>query len=55
MDPLMNKPDSRFVLSLSVDWSRVLGILGITLEVVAVVWVLTSFSFEPVIPVYQWY
>ena len=25
------------------------------LEIIAVIWVLTSFSFQPVIPVYQWY
>ena len=25
------------------------------LEVIAVIWVLTEFSFQPVLPVYQWY
>ena len=26
-----------------------------TLEIIAVIWVLTNFSSQPVIPVYQWY
>jgi len=25
------------------------------LEAIAVIWVLTNFSFQPVLPVYQWY
>ena len=25
------------------------------LEVVAIIWTITNFSFQPVIPVYQWY
>lgn len=41
--------------SLQIDWQRVRRTLEIVLEVLAVVWVLTSYSFEPVIPVYQWY
>jgi len=51
----MNKSDFRFVSDLTVDWGRVRRILETALEAVAVVWVLTSFSFQSVIPVYQWY
>ena len=51
----MNKSDFQFELSLTIDWTRVRRILEAVLEAVAVVWVVTSFSFEAVIPVYQWY
>jgi hypothetical protein len=44
-----------FTLALEVDWTRVARTVELVLEVVAVLWVLTSFSFEPVVPVYQWY
>lgn len=41
--------------ALQVDWNRVRRILEIVFEAIAVVWVVTSYSFESVIPVYQWY
>lgn len=51
MGPSIMKPEASF----EVDWGRVLRLLEIVFEAVAVIWVLTSYSFEPVIPVYQWY
>lgn len=51
----MIRPRIAIEASLEVDWSRVLRVLEIVAEAVAVLWVLTSYSFEPVIPVYQWY
>lgn len=45
----------KMTFSLQIDWHRVRRILQVTLEAVAVVWVVTSYSFEPVVPVYQWY
>ena len=51
----MKMPRLTVELSLEVDWNRVARAVELVLEVVAVVWVLTSYSFEPVVPVYQWY
>jgi hypothetical protein len=41
--------------SLQIDWHRVRRSLEFALEAAAVLWVVTSYSFEPVVPVYQWY
>ena len=42
-------------MTLEIDWQRVRRTLEIVFEAVAVLWVVMSYSFEPVVPVYQWY
>lgn len=51
----MKMSSLRIEMRLEVDWGRVASAVERVIEAVAVVWVLTSYSFEPVIPVYQWY
>ena len=51
----MSRDDLRLEMSLAVDWRRVRRMVELALEAIAVFWLLTSYRFEAVIPVYQWY